>query len=55
VTAIYYAVYQRFGDVLSGVYSYGAPTPEQELLCLRAAEASAKNLRAGNGPGGLPA
>jgi hypothetical protein len=55
VTAVYYAVYQRFGDVLSGVYSYGAPTPQQELLCLRAAEASAKNLRASNGPGGLPA
>jgi hypothetical protein len=55
VTAIYYAVYQRFGNVLSGVYSYGAATPQQELLCLRAAEASAKNLRANQGPGGLPA
>jgi hypothetical protein len=55
VTGTYYAVYQRFGDVLSGVYSYGAPTPEQELLCLRAAEASARNLRANHGSGGLPA
>jgi hypothetical protein len=55
VTGTYYAVYQRFGDVLSGVYSYGAATPDQELLCLRAAEASARNLRANHGSGGLPA
>jgi hypothetical protein len=55
LTATYYAVYQRFGNVLSGVYSYGAATPEQELLCLRAAEASARNLRAKSHSAGIPA
>jgi hypothetical protein len=50
-----YAIYQRVGNVFSGVYSYGASTPEQELLCLHAAEASAKNLRAGGAAGGIPA
>ena len=55
VTRTFYAIYQRFGNVLSGVYSYGAATPTQELLCLHAAEASARNLRAGAGAGGVPA
>jgi len=40
-----YAVYQRKGNVLSGVYSFGAATEAQQLLCLHAAEQSAKNLR----------
>jgi hypothetical protein len=54
-TVTNYAVYQRVGNVLSGVYSYGAATPAQELLCLHAAEASARNLRNGAGGGGIPA
>ncbi|HVH50967.1 MAG TPA: hypothetical protein VM690_02390 [Gaiellaceae bacterium] len=49
-----YAVYQRLGNVLSGVYSFGSNTPAQELLCLHAAEQSARNLRklgtTSNGP-----
>jgi hypothetical protein len=50
-----YAVYQRRGNVLSGVYSFGANTPQQRELCLHAAEQSARNLRrgtsgAGSGP-----
>jgi hypothetical protein len=39
------AVYQRQGNVLSGVYSFGAATAAQMELCLHAAEQSAKNLR----------
>ena len=39
-----YAVYQRRGNVLSGVYSFGA-TAGQEAFCLHAAEQSALNLR----------
>ena len=39
------AVYQRQGNVLSGVYSFGAATDAQMQLCLHAAEQSAKNLR----------
>jgi hypothetical protein len=54
VTVVNYAIYQRVGNVLSGVYSYGAATPEQELLCLHAAEASARNLKSA-GSGGIPA
>jgi hypothetical protein len=50
-----YAVYQRSGNVLSGVYSFQRPTsPAQETFCLHAAEQSARNLRklstTGNGP-----
>jgi len=55
VMVVNYAVYQRVGNVLSGVYSYGASTPAQELLCLHAAEASARKLRAGGAAGGIPA
>jgi hypothetical protein len=42
-----YAVYQRLGNVLSGVYSFGANTAAQRELCLHAAEQSARNLRRG--------
>ncbi len=42
-----YAVYQRRGNVLSGVYSFGPTTRGQLALCLRAAEQSARNLRRG--------
>lgn len=57
-----FAVYQRFGDVLSGIYSFGPPKSSPTLIaqqmhfCLHAAEQSAKNLRklntaaASNGP-----
>jgi hypothetical protein len=50
-----YAVYQWRGNVLSGVYSFGANTAQQRELCLHAAEQSARNLRrgtsgAGSGP-----
>lgn len=49
-----YAVYQRQGSVLSGVYSFGPNTVAQMQLCLHAAEQSARNLRrlntTGNGP-----
>jgi len=40
-----YAVYQRLGDVLSGVYSFGPNTPAQEKFALHAAELSANVLR----------
>ena len=40
-----YAVYQRMGSILSGVYSFGPATEAQLLLCLHAAEQSARNLR----------
>jgi hypothetical protein len=39
-----YAVYQRLGNVLSGVYSFGAKAGQQ-AFCLHAAEQSAANLR----------
>ena len=55
----FFVVYQRLGNVLSGVYSYAAKgvTPaEQEAFVLHAAEQSARNLRAGGGSGGgIPA
>jgi hypothetical protein len=40
-----YAVYQRLGDVLSGIYSFGPNTPGQEKFALHAAELSANVLR----------
>jgi len=43
-----YAVYQRFGNVLSGIYSFGADTVAQRDLALHAAEQSARNLRRGS-------
>ena len=39
-----YAVYQRVGDVLSGVYSFGPNTATQQQFALHAAEASARLL-----------
>ena len=39
-----YAVYQRVGDVLSGVYSFGPNTAIQQRVALHAAEASARLL-----------
>jgi hypothetical protein len=51
-----YAVYQRRGNVLSGVYSVGGDNPEQLQLLLHAAEQSARNLRSGtNGVSSGPA
>jgi hypothetical protein len=57
VSAIRFAVYQRVGSVLSGVYSYavnGVSGAAQQAFVLHAAEASAKMLR-GGGKGALPA
>jgi len=42
-----YAVYQRLGNVLSGVYSFDGSSAGQRALCLHAAEQSARNLRRG--------
>ena len=49
IADVWFAVYQRRGDVLSGVYSFGAVKTEQRQLrlCLHAAEQSAQNLRKG--------
>jgi len=46
-----YAVYQRFGNVLSGTYSYGPNTPAQLAFELHASEQSAQNLRRGHNVG----
>jgi hypothetical protein len=43
-----YAVYQRWGDVLSGMYSIGPNNEAQLALLLHAAEQSALNLRIGH-------
>jgi len=54
VRAVRYAIYQRFGNLLSGVYSYaatGVPDPDQQTFVLHAAEASAKALRGGSEKG----
>ena len=55
VSAVRFAVYQREGNTLSGVYSYvagtGVPAAAQEQFALHAAEASAKVLR---GTGAAP-
>jgi len=40
-----YAIYQRVGNFLSGVYSFGANSPAQERFVLHAAEESAGNLQ----------
>lgn len=51
-----YAVYQRYGNVLSGVYSFGPDTAAQQQLALHAAEQSAALLRKANAaPKGPPA
>jgi hypothetical protein len=47
ISQISYGVYQRRGDTLSGVYSFGPPGKAQLALCLHAAEQSARNLRNG--------
>lgn len=50
VKAVRFAVYQRRGSVLSGVYSYaanGVSGAIQEAFALHAAEASAQTLRGG--------
>jgi hypothetical protein len=46
-----YAVYQRLGSVLSGIYSYGPNTAAQLRFALHAAEQSAQNLRRGHNAG----
>ena len=56
VDGISFAVYQRFGNVLSGTYSF-AVVPntserQQERFILQAAEQSAVNLRFGGPPSG---
>jgi hypothetical protein len=40
-----YAIYQRLGSVLSGVYSSGPNTKEQLRFCVHAARQSARTLR----------
>jgi hypothetical protein len=45
-----YAVYQRLGNVFSGVYSWGPATAAQQAFCLHAAEQSAKDLRHAGAP-----
>ena len=51
-----YAVYQVLGDVLSGVYSFGPNTPEQQAFALHAAEQSAQVLKKQvSAPSGPPA
>jgi hypothetical protein len=54
VDQISYAVYQRSGNVLSGVYSFGPATTAQLQLCIRAAQESARNLRRGGISAGTP-
>ena len=54
VDQISYAAYQRHGNVLSGVYSFGPNTAQQREFFLRAAEESAKNLRRGGPPPKAP-
>jgi hypothetical protein len=54
ISQISYAVYQRRGDVFSGVYSFGPSNAAQLRLCLRAAEQSARNLRSGGNSRGGP-
>jgi hypothetical protein len=55
VDQISYAVYQRLGNVLSGVYSFGPATGEQLRFCIAAARESARNLSRGGIPAGTPA
>jgi len=58
VKVVRYAVYQRFGNVLSGIYSYAAAsvsTAAQQAFVLHAAEMSAKALKGNSQAGGVPA
>jgi len=54
VDQVSYAAYQRYGDVLSGVYSFGTNSPQQQRLFERAARESAKNLKRGGAPPDTP-
>jgi hypothetical protein len=54
VDQISYAAYQRHGNVLSGVYSFGPNTAQQLKFFLHAAEESAKNLSRGGPPPSAP-
>ena len=47
-----YAIYQRYGDVLSGIYSFGPNNPAQMRFVLHAAQQSAANLRRGKAASG---
>jgi hypothetical protein len=49
-----YAAYQRSGNVLSGVYSFGANDGRQFKLFVHAAQESAGNLRRGGAPPSAP-
>jgi hypothetical protein len=55
VDQISYAIYQRFGNVLSGVYSFGPNTIGQRDFAYAAARQSARNLRGAGIPGSGPA
>lgn len=58
VHGVHILVYQRFGNVLSGIYTFaahGVSVAAQERFALHAAEASAKILRHGGQAGGVPA
>jgi hypothetical protein len=56
VDQVSYAVYQRRGDILSGIYSFGPNTAAQQAFALHAAEQSAALLRkAVRKPKGPPA
>ena len=58
VRAVRFAVYQRVGNILSGIYSYavsGVSGETQQQFVLHAAEQSAKALRKGAAPAGQPA
>ena len=55
VDDVFFVVYQRVGNVLSGVYSYaatGVSASAQQTFLLHAAEQSARNLRGGSSPTG---
>ena len=50
-----YAAYQRLGNVLSGVYSFGPEHGTADVqFFLHAAEESAKNLKRGGAPPSAP-
>jgi hypothetical protein len=54
VDQVSYAAYQRLGNVLSGVYTFGPNTARQRTFFLHAAEESAQNLRRGGPPPNAP-
>jgi hypothetical protein len=55
VDQVSYAIYQRIGNVLSGVYSFGPNTPQQLQFALHAAQQSAAMLRKSQKSSGPPA